>query len=142
MGISGTRHRRGLRPQVSHHPENKTLQIMGLGNGQENRVIARLRAALDDDNRAPSVEGGAGDRSQQVGLADVEGTGAGEQKSAWVEDLQGAQVQFLVTAQRRFPAGLLAGEGGRIEHNGIVALALVVSGLEEVKAVGFAPFDV
>src|SRR5215470_12232748 len=81
----------------SHHPKDQALKVMGLGNGQENRVITRLRAALNDGDGAPGVEGGARDGSQQVGLAHVEGTGAGEQEPSRVEDLQAAQVQFLVT---------------------------------------------
>src|SRR5207249_8830290 len=53
-----------------------------------------------------------------------------------------AQVEFFVAAQGRLDVRFLARERRRVEHNGIEALAFLVSGLQEVEAVGFLPLHV
>ena len=79
---------------------------------------------------------------QQVGFADVEGARAGDEVTAGVQDFQGAEIQLLVTAQRRFQVVFLPRESGRIDHHDVEALLFLVGSLEEIEAVGFLPFQV
>src|SRR5207302_11311227 len=105
-------------------------------------MVAGLRPARDHHHHAMSVQRGAGDGFEQVGFADVERARAREQKSARVEHFERAQVEFLVASQGRLDVRLLARERRRVKHDGVEALAFLVSGLQEVEAIGFLPLDV
>ena len=129
------------RPQLKY-AQDQTLQVMRFRNRQQNRMIARLRAALDHHRRTMRIERGFGDHAQQVGLAHVKRTRAGDQVPAGVQNLHGAQVQFLVAAQGGIEVAFLAGERGRVEHDEIKPLLFGVGRLQKIETVGFLPLDV
>ena len=91
--------------------------------------------------RAVGVAGGVGEHFEEIGLADVVGAGAGDQDAAGAKHLQGAQVEFFVAAEGGIEVALALGEGGRIENDGVVALAGGGVVLEQIEGVGFDPFD-
>ena len=86
-------------------------------------MVFGLPANLDQAQGAVGIAGGVGQHFQEVGLADVVGAGAGDQDPAGTQHFQGAQVEFLVAAQGGIEVALALGEGGRIENDGVVALA-------------------
>jgi hypothetical protein len=83
----------------SHDPQDQAFQVVGLGHGEQNGMVARLRPALHHHDRPVGVECRRGNDFEQVSLADMERAGAGDEVSARVQDFQGPQVQLFVAAQ-------------------------------------------
>ncbi len=48
--------------------EDQTLQVVGFGDGEEDRVVLGLGAAFEDSEGAVGVEGGGGYGFEQDGL--------------------------------------------------------------------------
>jgi len=104
-------------------------------------VVIRLSSNLDQTEYAVSITGSAGKHFQEVGLANVVGARAGDENSTWAEHLEGAEVEFLVAAEGGIEVALGFGEGGRVENDGVIALAGGGVVLEQIEGVGFDPFD-
>src|SRR5579864_9210754 len=67
--------------------------------------------------------------------------GASDEDSAGSKHLQGSEIEFLVAAQGGVEVALGFGEGGRVEDDGVVAMAGVGVVLEQVEGVGFDPLN-
>ena len=87
------------------------------------------------------VKCGTGKHFQEVGLADVVGAGAGDEDAAGTEHLEGPEIEFFVAAQGSVEVALALGERGWVENDGVVAAVGGGVVLEEVKGVGFDPFN-
>ena len=85
------------------------------------------------------VEGGAGDGLEEVGGADMEGTGAGDEDSAGLEHFKSTEIQFFVAAQGLVEIAFGFGEGRGVEDDGVVFFAGVGVVAEEVEGVGLDP---
>src|SRR3984957_11956373 len=88
------------------------------------------------------VTGGVGEHSEEVGLTDVIRAGTADQDSAGAKHLQSAKVEFFVAAHGWVEVALGFGKGGRVENDGVVALAGGGIVLEQVEGAGFHPLDV
>ena len=97
--------------------------------------FSRIRA------RRPASAAAAAQHLQKLAFADVEGARAGDQDAAGPQHLQGAEVQLFVAAQGGGHGAPGLGEGGRIEHDGVVLPAGGGVVLEQVEGVGLDPFD-
>src|SRR5206468_2114572 len=82
-----------------------------------------------------------GDGGFEVAPAHVVGAGAGDQQAPGAQHLQGAQVEFLVTAESAFHGALGFGEGRWVEHDGVEGLAGVGPVAQEGEGVGVDPID-
>lgn len=135
-------HAVGAPAHLSNHTKNQTFEIVGFGHGEQDGMIPRLGAALDDGNRPVSIHSGGGDDFQEICLAHMVGARARHQKAAGIEDLERAQIQFLIRPQRRFSMRSLPGERGRIEHDSVKPHPLAVCRFEKIKTIHFAPLDI
>jgi signal transduction histidine kinase len=105
-------------------------------------MILGLPAVLHDAKISVDIAGRISHYLEILGGADVIGAAAADQDSARPQHLERAQVELFVTAEGGFEIALALGEGGRIEHDGVVAAAGVGVVPQEVKGIGFNPFDV
>src|SRR5581483_8852225 len=100
--------------------EYEALQIGRFRHSQQDGVVFCLAALLYQPQATVSVYGGGGDGFQEIGLADVIGTGASHQRSTRPQHLEGPQIQLFIPSQRRIQGLLGTGKCGRIEDNGVV----------------------
>src|ERR1022692_720957 len=105
-------------------------------------MVFCLSADLGQTQGSMSITGSVGEHFEKVRKADMVGAGARNQNPAGAEHLQGAEVEFFVAAEGGIEIALGFGEGGRIENDGVIALAGGGVVLEEVEGVGFDPFDI
>src|SRR5437899_810947 len=101
-------------------------------------MVARLPALLHHVHGGPGIAGGGSQDLLQVPFVDVVRARAGHQAPAGGEDLERAQVDLLVPAAGLLDRGLASGEGGRVEDDGVEALARVGQLAQEVEDVGLA----
>src|ERR1022692_4868879 len=120
---------------------NYALQVSSFRDVQEDGVVPGLSANLGQAESSVGVAGGVGEHSEEIGLADVIGAGAGDQNSAGAQHLQRSEIEFFIAAEGGIEVALGFGEGGRIENNGVVVLAGRGIVLEQIEGVGFDPFD-
>jgi hypothetical protein len=104
-------------------------------------VIFSLSAYFDQAKSPSAVKSGIGKHFEEVGLADVVGTRAGDEQTARTEHFQSAKVELLIAAEGRIQIALGLGEGRRIENDRIVAALRRGIVLKQVEGVGFNPFD-
>jgi hypothetical protein len=104
-------------------------------------MIFGLSSNLDQAERSVGVAGSCGEHFQELRLANVVGTGAGDEDSTGAKHFEGAEVEFLVAAEGGIEVALRLGEGGRIENDRVITLAGGGVVLEQVEGVGFDPFD-
>lgn len=123
------------------HFKNEAFQVFGFGQVEHYGMIERGAAAFEQSYATSGVNSGRGYRAFEIGPADVVGAGASDQQPAWDKHLEGAQVEFLVTAQGAFDGALGLGESGRVENDGVEFLAGVGPVAEDLKGVGFNPID-
>src|SRR5713101_1338000 len=104
-------------------------------------MILGLPAIFYDSKASVDIPGGACDHIEILGGADVVGAAAGDQNAAGTQHLERPQVELFVAAKGSFQAALVLGEGGRIEHDGVVPASGVGVVPQQVEGVGFDPFD-
>ena len=117
------------------------LQVRSFGDIQQNRVIFGLTSNFEETHASVGVKRGRAQHFKEAGLAHVIGARAGDEYSARPQHLKRAKVEFFVAAESGIEIAFGFGEGGRIEHDGVVR---VVGGgvvLKQVEGVGFDPFD-
>ena len=78
--------------------EDEAFEVLGLGEGQRDGVVARLVEAADDAHRAPRVECGTGDDLLEQVHRHRAAAAPREQDAAGSEQLHGEQVEVLVGA--------------------------------------------
>lgn len=115
---------------------------MRFGDGEQDGVVERLGAAVEDAEGAAGVEGGGGDGLQEHAFADVVGAGAGDEHAAAVEQAEGAEIDVLIAGERFLHGAAGFREGGRVEDDGVEAAVGLGVLCEELEDVGFAPLDV
>src|SRR5271169_1734308 len=104
-------------------------------------MVFGLSADFDQTESSVGVERGGGEHLEESGLADVVGTGAGDEEAVGTKHLEGAEIEFLVAADGCIEIALALGEGGRVENDGVV---MAIGGgvvLKQVEGVGLDPFD-
>ena len=62
-------------------------------------MVFCLPPDFEQAKRAVGVEGCGGKHLEEIGLADVVGTGAGHQDAAVTQHLEGPQVELLIAAE-------------------------------------------
>ena len=104
-------------------------------------MVFRLAADLYQAESAVGVKCGAGEHFQEIGLSYVVGAGAGDEDAAGAEHFEGAEIELFVAAQGGVEVALALGERGWVENDGVVVTVGGGVVLEEVKGVGFDPFN-
>src|SRR5437868_2428987 len=104
-------------------------------------MVFCLGANLQDSQRAVSVADGLSDYLEELGLAHVIRTGAGDQGATGTQHPEGAQVQFFIAAKGSVEVALALGEGWRIENDGVVLVAGGGMVTQQVESIGFNPLD-
>src|SRR3954469_6256990 len=122
--------------------QNQALQIVRLGDVNQDRVIAALRALLDQRDLGVRVGGGGCDHVDEQLFANVVRATARDEKAAGAEQLQRAQVDFLVARERLADRRPILREGGRIEHDGVEPLPKSIQLAQLVEDVHGAGLDV
>src|SRR5271165_6843507 len=117
------------------------LQIRRFRHIQQNWVVLRLAALLQNSNVAACVSRRRAQHPQEFCLADVERTGAGNEDAAGPEHFQGAQVELLIAAKRGRNGALGFRKGGWVEDDGVILPAGGGVVPEQIEGVGFDPFD-
>jgi len=87
------------------------------------------------------IAAGISDHLEEGGRANVVGAGAGYKDPARLEQLEGADVQFLVAAEGggELAAGL--GEGWGIENDDVILRTLGGVVAKQIEGIGFNPLD-
>src|ERR1700733_707303 len=104
-------------------------------------MVLGLASHLEEAEYPVSVTGRLGNYFEEIRLAEVVGTGAGDEDPAGAKHFEGAKVEFLVAAEGSIEVALGLSEGGRIKHDGVIAPAGGGIVLEQVKGVRLDPFD-
>jgi len=104
-------------------------------------VVLGLAAFLEDANDTAGVAGSVAQHVDEVGLADVVRTTAGDEDAAGTQHLQGAQIDFFVATQSGANILLRFGKGRRVEDDGVVLATEGGVVLEQVEGVGFEPLN-
>src|SRR3954454_17310993 len=95
-------------------PDDETLQVIGLWDAEQHRVIAALHALLDHRDVRLRVERGFVHDLRECPLADVVRTAAGYEHAARVQQLERPQVDLLVPGHRLVDGALRLRKGRRI----------------------------
>src|SRR5262245_9166248 len=80
--------------------QEEALQIVGFRHGEQHGMIACLGALLDQREHDSCIVRGALHDVEESRFADVKGATAGDERSPRLEDLEGAEVDLLVRAER------------------------------------------
>jgi hypothetical protein len=83
----------------SIHAADKALEVVGLGQGEDDGMVRSCGAGFEQGDAAAGVGSGIGDDSGEGLEGDVVGAGAGEEDSAGDKHLEGAEVELLVAAE-------------------------------------------
>src|SRR5580658_9193069 len=97
------------------YTQYQALEVARFRHIQQNWMVFRCPAVLNDPQRFVGILGGVGHHFEEVGGADVEGAGAGDQNPSGAQHFHGSQVEFLVTAERFIEVALGFGKSRRIE---------------------------
>src|SRR6266540_1506524 len=104
------------------HFYRQAFQIAGLRNRHDLGMVQGLAQALAHDKLAPGIAGCLLHYALETQALDVVGTGKRHQHTARAEELEGAQVNFLVSTQGLGQGIAIVREGGGIEHDQIKLL--------------------
>src|SRR5579864_1116114 len=104
-------------------------------------MVLGLSSNLEQAESSTSVESRIGEHFEEVSLAYVVRAGAGHEQATGTQHFQSAQVKLLVAAKSGVEIALGLGEGRRIQNDGVVAAIGGSIVLQQVKGVGFDPFD-
>ncbi len=83
-------------------------------------MVFGLASNLEQAEGAVRVEGRRSQHLEEVGLADMVGTGTGDEDAAGSQHLESPEIEFLVAAEGGVEIALALGEGGRVENDGVV----------------------
>ena len=118
------------------------LQVFSFRHVQQDGMVLRLSAGLDDSQIPVDVAGRLCHDFQVLGRAHMVGAAAGNEDATWPQHLERAQVELFVPAQRGLQIALAFGEGRRIEDDGVIPSARVGIVAQQVKGIGLYPFDI
>jgi hypothetical protein len=104
-------------------------------------MVFCLSTHLNKAKRPMSIERGTPKHFKEIRLADVVRARAGYEDAAGAQHLQGAKIQFLVTAESSIEIALAFGEGGRVENDGVVVAIRGGIVFEQIEGVGLDPFN-
>src|SRR5208337_1882772 len=104
-------------------------------------MVLGLSADLDQTESPMGVNSGIGEHFEETGLAEVVGTGAGDESTAGAQHLQGAEIEFFIAAEGGIEIALGFGEGGWVEPDRVIAAVGGGVVLEQVEGVGLDPLD-
>src|SRR5215510_14065157 len=107
---------------ASPHFYCQTLQIGGLWNGHNLRMMQGLAQALAHGELASGIAGRLLHHALEARALDVVGAGKRYQHAARAQQLEGAQVDFFVTTQGFGEGSATVGERGRIEYDQVKLL--------------------
>src|SRR5271156_5074439 len=123
------------------YTQYQALQIACFRHIQQNWMVFRRPTVLDDPQRFVGVLGGVGYHFQEVGWADVERAGAGDESPSGAQHFHGTQVEFLVAAESFIEVALGFGKRRRIENDGVIAPVRSRVLPQQIEGVGLDPFQ-
>src|SRR5262245_9379437 len=109
--------RRSGASRASESFEQEAFEVAGLGDVQENGVVAGLREAIDNPDADGRIGSGPATNILEERFRDVVGARERQETPARLEHPQRAQVDFLVAARRRVDRRSVAREWRRVEHD-------------------------
>jgi len=121
--------------------EDEALEVLGLGEVEQDGVVVRGTAAFEQGDAAVGVNGGRGDDGFEFGEADVVGAGAGDEQSAGAEHFEGAEVELFIAAECALDGALAFGEGGRIDDDDVPVVFGFGPVAEELEGIGLDPVN-
>ena len=98
-------------------PQDEALQVIRLRHAEHDRVIPSLHPLLHHTDVHSRVERRVEDEFPEHPFVDVIGATARDEKPAGLQQLERAQVDFLVTRERLRDRGLALRECRRVEHD-------------------------
>src|ERR1043166_5202713 len=130
-----------LRYSIKHARSN-AFQIVRLRHTEQDRVIARLGSFLKQLDLAMGIAAGRGNNAQKQIFSHVIRAGAGDEHTAWIEQLESAEVDLFVAASGGVHAGTVFRKRRRVEHDRIKAFARLFEFTQTVEDIRFAKRDV
>src|SRR5258705_12592085 len=97
--------------------KGESLQVFGFRNGRDNRMVWCLRVDGHAAQDSVRVNGCVQDDFLKRKSIDMVRATKRGQRSAGLQQLQGAEMDFLVTAKRVGNRSAIAGEGGGVQDN-------------------------
>src|SRR6185503_17168000 len=129
-------------PDRSIHRQQGTLQIPGLGNGEDFGMVWGLGQELAQGHPATAVLGGSGQHFLKSRASDVIGTRGGEESPARIQNAKSPQVDLVVSPERLGDRTLGLGEGGWVEDDEVEAPPLSLPASQEIERVSLEKLDV
>src|SRR5713101_6797510 len=100
-------------------------------------MIFCLSTIFEDAKTSVDVARRNSHHLQILRRADVVGAATGDQNSTRTQHLERPQIELFVAPEGGVQVGLALGEGGRVEHDSVVAAPGIGVVPQEVKRVGF-----
>lgn len=119
--------------------DGEAFEVSGFGDGDEDGVVGALAVFADEAEGFFGVDGGVGEVFEEEFAGGVVGAAEGGEESAFIEEFEGAEVDFLIAAHGIGEGLFVAGEAGGIEDDEVVFGFGV---FEEVEDVVFDDVDV
>ena len=119
----------------SETTEHEALQVPRFRHAEQDRVIERLAASLEEGDPGADVSRSLGEHAGERRFVHVVRTARGHEDAPRLEKPHGAEIDLLVAAERLRKCRAALRERGRIEDDRIEAIAAVVSGTKPIECV-------
>src|ERR1700691_861374 len=121
--------------------QNHALEILGLGDIQQDRMVRTRAATYQQPTAALCISRGGCHYAMKLIPGNVVGAGASHQRATRTQHLQSAQIELFVTAQGARHGALGLGKSGGIEHHRVKSSARSAPIAEKIECVGLDPLD-
>ena len=130
--------------RASLYPQDQTFEVTRLRQREYLGMVGRGAAGFKHLHSSTGIRRGCGDGGGEIFERNVMRAGAGDERSAGLQQAEGAQVQLFVAAHGSFCGTPGLGKGGGVKHDGVetaccVGPGLLVEGAQQVEGVGFHP---
>src|SRR5882762_11501566 len=119
--------------------QQQPFQVLALGKLDSHRMVRRSAVALAEKERGAGVRGGAGDDFLEELGRNAAGAGKSREQPSPPQQLQGIQVDVLVTARGAFGVFRCRCELRRVEHDEVELPAFALQLAQGPEHVGFEP---